>query len=121
MRVEDLLNEIQALNKEKIACQLEAEDERVKNRDLENEFHVPCVCPEYAQARRDLTDRLQLGRLLNTCDGFCQLLATDDTHKLSVVCNFLIRARQTRRRLKTTFEQLNEKFITLNFASKHTA
>jgi hypothetical protein len=88
---------------------------------LENEFHVTCVCPEYAQARSDLTDRLQLGRSLSTFAGFCKLLATDDTHKLSVVCSFLIRARQTRRRLKTTFEQLNEKFIIQNFAAKRTA
>ena len=33
---------------------------------LENEFHVTCACPEYAKARSDLTDHLQLGKQLAT-------------------------------------------------------
>ena len=88
---------------------------------LEDEFHVTCVCPEYTKARSDLTDHLQLGRPLTTFAGFCKLLAIDDTARLSAVCSFLARVRQTRRRLKIMFEQLDEKFITQKFAAKRIA
>ena len=77
--------------------------------------------PRIRQSTQRLDRSSSVRQVLSTFAGFCKLLATDDTAKLLAVCSFLVRVRQTRRRLKTTFEQLNEKFITQNFASKRTA
>ena len=88
---------------------------------LEDEFHVICACPEHDKARTDLLTHTSPQHTLNSTVDVCRLLSTGDADKLRAVGSFLVRLRQTRRRLKNSFEQLNEKFNTQSFASKRAA
>ena len=82
---------------------------------------MACVCPEYVRARTSLLSQLPLGYTLNSVTDLCKLLSSGDASKMSAVGTFLVRARQTRRRLKNTLEQLNEKFNAQCFASERAA
>ena len=88
---------------------------------MEDEFHVLCVCPEYAKPRADLLDQLAEQFTLNSTNDLLQLISTCDAVTMRAVGSFLVRVRQTRRRLKNSFEQLNEKFNVHSFASKRVA
>ena len=55
---------------------------------------------------------------LNTTSDLCKLLASADEGCSIAMGRFLVRVRQTRRKLKCTFERLNEKMQTQSFACR---
>ena len=94
---------------------------RRRTATLEDEFHVACVCPEYSKPRTDLLNQVSPNYNLDSSRGLLQLLSTSDVTTMEAVGTFLIRVRQTRRRLKNVFEQLDVKFSRKNFAAKRAA
>jgi len=65
---------------------------------LEDEFHVLCVCPEYAGARRDF---LITGTTLNHHLDMMQILQCRNKVQAEHLATFLIRTRQTRVKVLT--------------------
>ena len=59
--------------------------------------------------------------MLNTYADLCKVISTGDVVTANLLGHFLIRVRQKRGKLKSTVEQLNEKFNVHNFASKRAA
>ena len=85
---------------------------------LEDEFHVLCVCPEYAGARRDF---IITGATLNHHLDMMQILQCRNKVQAEHLATFLIRTRQTRRKLKVEFESLNDAVTKKSFVAKRAA
>ena len=88
---------------------------------LEDEFHVVCTCPQYSSARIELLKCFPQDFSLRTFDDICQILSSTEPRCLNALGRFLVRVRQTRRKMKCTFEQLNDQFNVRSFASKRAA
>ena len=88
---------------------------------LEDEFHVVCVCPEHQRSRLRLAAQLPDNLPLNSRLELCKLLSSSDTGILSAIGEFLVNVRQQRRKLKLTFEWLDDRVRTKSFAVKRAA
>ena len=88
---------------------------------FEDEFHVVSVCPAYHRARLELQNTLHPDTSLSTVGDICKLLSSGDAQSMTAVGRFLIRVRQTRRKLKVRFEHLNDKLLTRSFAVRKAA
>ena len=87
----------------------------------EDEYHVVCVCPAYAQARLRLRSQLSYATDLTTRDDMHGLLSNSLQGDLQAFGEFMARTRQSRRRNKVTLERLNEDFLVKSFACRRAA
>ena len=85
---------------------------------FEDEYHVVCVCPEYAKGREELLRSLPLNTTLDTSADLLALLGNRESAQLSATARFLARARQVRRRLKCVFERYSSSLETCSFSAK---
>ena len=85
---------------------------------LESEFHILCVCPEYAAARQKL---LSSGGALITQADMIAALAYKNKIEARQLGEFLVRIRQTRRRLKLKFERYQEAVPRKSYACRRAA
>ena len=88
---------------------------------LEDECHVACVCPSYQRARQTFLDKAPTGSALNTQSDLCGLLSQSNSACLDALGQFLLRVRQTRRKLKVDFERFNDRVCTRSFSCKRAA
>ena len=85
---------------------------------LEDEFHVLCVCPEYAAARQDL---VASGVALNHHRDMLKSLECSSKAEAEQLAKFMVRTRQIRRKLKVAFESLSEAALMKSFPAKRAA
>ena len=85
---------------------------------LESEFHVLCVCPEYAAARQDF---VAAGARLDTNADVIAALSSNSKDGAERLGKLLARMRQIRRRLKLDMERHSEAFARKNFACRRAA
>lgn len=89
---------------------------------LEDEFHAACVCPAYQRARLELSGALASGISLHSTSDLCKLLASGKVPgRMTAVGTLLIHVRQTRRKSKSKFEQLDERLRNHSAAIRRTA
>ncbi len=88
---------------------------------LENEFHVFCVCPEYAKPRQELLGSLGHAASLNTHDDMLALLSGSQPSVLAALGRFCVRSRQSRRKLKILLESYSQQVEVNSFACRRAA
>ena len=82
---------------------------------LEDDFHVLCVCPEYAAARRDFVSS---GVTLDHRRDMIEIFECSRKADAESLAKLLIRIRQIRRKQKVNFESLNEAALKNSFPTK---
>ena len=88
---------------------------------LEDEYHIVCVCPAYAQARQRLRNQLSYHTQLRTQDDMHCLFSNRSQADLQALGEFMARTRQRRRRNKVTMERLSDEFLIKSFAGRRAA